>query len=39
MCSTGVIGVPIQINDLVKNLPNLVNDLKVIIFKMQQKQF
>jgi len=28
MCSTGVIGVPIEINDLVKNLPNLVNDLK-----------
>jgi len=27
MCSTGVIGVPIQINDLVKNLPNLVSDL------------
>jgi glutamate N-acetyltransferase/amino-acid N-acetyltransferase len=29
MCSTGVIGVPIKINDLVKNLPNLVHDLKV----------
>ncbi|MBO8227334.1 bifunctional glutamate N-acetyltransferase/amino-acid acetyltransferase ArgJ [Prochlorococcus marinus XMU1414] len=28
MCSTGVIGVPIQINDLVKNLPTLVSDLK-----------
>ena len=28
MCSTGVIGVPLQINDLVKNLPNLVSDLK-----------
>ena len=28
MCSTGVIGVPIQINDLIKNLPNLVCDLK-----------
>ena len=28
MCSTGVIGVPIKINDLVKNLSNLVNDLK-----------
>ncbi len=28
MCSTGVIGVPIQINDLVENLPNLVSDLK-----------
>ncbi len=29
MCSTGVIGVPIEINALVKNLPNLVSDLKV----------
>ena len=28
MCSTGVIGVPIKINELVKNLPNLVSDLK-----------
>ncbi len=28
MCSTGVIGVPIEINDLVKNLPTLVSDLK-----------
>ena len=28
MCSTGVIGVPIQIKDLVENLPNLVSDLK-----------
>ncbi|MDA9700489.1 bifunctional glutamate N-acetyltransferase/amino-acid acetyltransferase ArgJ [Prochlorococcus sp. AH-736-L23] len=28
MCSTGVIGVPIQINNLVKNLPNLVCNLK-----------
>ncbi|EEE40370.1 bifunctional glutamate N-acetyltransferase/amino-acid acetyltransferase ArgJ [Prochlorococcus marinus] len=28
MCSTGVIGVPIQINNLVKNLPKLVSDLK-----------
>ncbi len=28
MCSTGVIGVPIQINNLVKNLPNLVSHLK-----------
>jgi len=28
MCSTGVIGVPIKINDLVKNLSNLVSDLK-----------
>ncbi len=27
MCSTGVIGVPIKINYLVKNLPNLVSDL------------
>ena len=33
MCSTGVIGVPIQINDLVKNLPNLVCDLKVNNFQ------
>ncbi len=33
MCSTGVIGVPIQINNLVKNLPNLVSDLKVNNFK------
>ncbi|KGG05848.1 Glutamate N-acetyltransferase [Prochlorococcus marinus str. MIT 9321] len=33
MCSTGVIGVPIQINDLVKNLPNLVSDLKVNNFQ------
>ncbi len=33
MCSTGVIGVPIKINDLVKNLPNLVNDLKVNNFQ------
>jgi len=29
MCSTGVIGVPIRINDLLKNLPNLVSALKV----------
>jgi len=28
MCSTGVIGVPIEIDHLVKNLPNLVSDLK-----------
>ena len=28
MCSTGVIGVPIKIDHLVKNLPNLVSDLK-----------
>ncbi len=33
MCSTGVIGVPIQIKDLVKNLPNLVSDLKVNNFQ------
>ena len=29
MCSTGVIGVPIRINDLVKKLPKLVGELKV----------
>ncbi len=29
MCSTGVIGVPIKIKNLVKNLPNLVSDLTV----------
>jgi len=28
MCSTGVIGVPMEIDHLVKNLPNLVSDLK-----------
>ena len=28
MCSTGVIGVPIPINDLIKNLPKLVFELK-----------
>jgi len=28
MCSTGVIGVPIQIDNLIKNLPYLVSDLK-----------
>ncbi len=28
MCSTGLIGVPIQIDDLIKNLPNLVSDLR-----------
>jgi len=33
MCSTGVIGVPIKIKDLVKNLPNLVSDLKVNNFQ------
>ena len=33
MCSTGVIGVPIQINNLVKNLPHLVSDLKVNNFQ------
>ena len=29
MCSTGVIGVPIPINELVKNLPKLVSELKM----------
>ena len=29
MCSTGVIGVPIKINELLKNLPKLVSELKV----------
>ncbi len=33
MCSTGVIGVPIKIKDLVKNLPNLVSHLKVNNFQ------
>ena len=33
MCSTGLIGVPIQINDLVKNLLNLVSELKVNNFQ------
>jgi len=33
MCSTGVIGVPIKINNLVKHLPNLVSDLKVNNFQ------
>ncbi|WP_288263011.1 bifunctional glutamate N-acetyltransferase/amino-acid acetyltransferase ArgJ [uncultured Prochlorococcus sp.] len=33
MCSTGVIGVPIQIKDLLRNLPNLVSDLKVNCFQ------
>jgi len=33
MCSTGVIGVPIKINDLLKKLPNLVSDLKVNNFQ------
>ena len=33
MCSTGVIGVPIQINNLVKKLPNLVSDLKANNFQ------
>ena len=32
MCSTGVIGVPIQINELVKNLPKLVSELKANSF-------
>ena len=33
MCSTGVIGVPIPINALVKNLPKLVSELKVNSFQ------
>ena len=33
MCSTGVIGVPIEINNLVKNLPKLVSELKVNSFQ------
>ena len=33
MCSTGVIGVPIKINDLVQNLPKLVSDLEVNSFQ------
>ena len=33
MCSTGVIGEPIPINDLLQNLPKLVNDLKVNSFQ------
>ncbi len=33
MCSTGVIGVPIKISHLVKNLPNLVSDLKLNNFQ------
>ncbi len=33
MCSTGVIGVPLEIKKLVKNLPNLVSDLKVNNFQ------
>ncbi len=32
MCSTGVIGVPIEIDKLVKNLPKLVGELKVNSF-------
>ena len=28
MCSTGVIGIPIQIKNLIDNLPNLVKELK-----------
>ena len=32
MCSTGVIGVPIEIDKLVKNLPKLVSELKVNSF-------
>ena len=33
MCSTGVIGVPIPINDLIRNLPKLVSELKVNSFE------
>ncbi len=33
MCSTGVIGVPIPINDLLKKLPKLVSELKVSSFQ------
>ena len=33
MCSTGVIGVPIEIDKLVKNLPKLVSELKVNSFQ------
>ena len=33
MCSTGVIGIPIEINNLVKNLPNLVSNLKINNFQ------
>ena len=33
MCSTGVIGVPIQINNLVEKLPKLVGELKVNSFQ------
>ena len=33
MCSTGLIGVPIKINDLVKNLPKLVSELKLNSFQ------
>ena len=33
MCSTGVIGIPIKINDLVKNLPTLVSELKINNFQ------
>ncbi len=33
MCSTGVIGVPIEIDKLVKNLPKLVRELKVNSFQ------
>ena len=33
MCSTGVIGVPIPINYLVKNLPKLVSDLQLNSFQ------
>ena len=33
MCSTGVIGIPIPINDLLKKLPELVSELKVNSFQ------
>jgi len=33
MCSTGVIGIPIQIKELVNNLPDLVSELKTNNFK------
>ena len=33
MCSTGVIGVPIPINELLQNLPKLVSELKLNSFQ------
>jgi len=33
MCSTGVIGIPLQIKDLVNNLPDLVKDLEINNFQ------